>query len=143
MTTLSTTAIELTQFADRVNAAKADGCTMLLATAGADGPDISLRGSMLVWDRDHLAFWERSFSESHENLRADPRVAVFYYCPPRKERPLRFYGEARLVTDPALRERIWERVVEGEKNADPEKKGVAYLIRVDRVRFGRDVVQQR
>ena len=143
MTTTPTTAIDLTQFADRVNAAKADGCTMLLATTGADGPDISLRGSMLVWDRDHLAFWERSFSESHENLRQDQRVAAFYHCPPRKERALRFYGEARLVTDLELRERIWDRVVEGEKSVDPEKKGVAYLIRVDRVRFGRDVAQQR
>jgi uncharacterized pyridoxamine 5'-phosphate oxidase family protein len=134
--------VDLTQFADRVNSAKADGCTMLLATSGDGQPDVSLRGSMLVWDRDHLAFWERSFSESFAFLKRNPKVAAFYFCPPRKERQLRFYGEARAVTDPALRDRIWDRVIEVERQADPEKKGVAFLIRVDRVRHGREVIQQ-
>jgi len=143
MTTTLPEPIDLSAYADRVNTARDEGCTMLLATANDRQPDVSLRGSFMVWDRDHLAFWERSLSESYEGLQRNPMIAAFYFCPARKERPLRFYGEATAVTDADLRERVWERVVESEKRGDPDKKGIAYLVRVDRVRFGRDVVQQR
>ncbi len=86
--------IDLTEFADRVSIARDDGCPMALATASHGAPDISLRGSLMVWDRDHLAFWERSFLESYAALQRNPKVAVFYHCPPRNERQLRCYGEA-------------------------------------------------
>lgn len=40
-------AIDLTEYADRVDRARDDGCPMLLATASKDGaPDLSLRGSV-------------------------------------------------------------------------------------------------
>jgi hypothetical protein len=61
----------------------------------------------------------------------------------RDRRTLRFYGEARIVDDPALRERIWERVIEAEKGTDPEKQGLAVLVRVDRVRAGKFDIQRR
>lgn len=142
-TTAPPSAIDLSEFASRVDSARDDGCPMVLATAADGQPDVSLRGSMMVWDKDHLAFWERSFLESYDFLLRNPKVAVFYHCPPKKERQLRFYGEARAVSDPELRERIWDRVVESEKHGDPDHKGVPFLIRIDRVRLARDVVQQR
>lgn len=138
-----TDAIDLDPFAERVNAALADGCPMLIATANDGEPDLSLRGSLMVWDRDHLAFWERALLESYAALQRNPRVAALYRSTTRKEPYLRFYGEAILVEDPALREQVWDRVIESERKNDPEKKGVAFLIRVDRVRQGRDVIQQR
>jgi hypothetical protein len=61
----------------------------------------------------------------------------------RDRRTLRFYGEARIVDDPELRERIWERVVRVEKDTDPEKKGVAILVRIDRVRAAKFDIQRR
>jgi len=61
----------------------------------------------------------------------------------RDRRTLRFYGEARLVDDPALRERVWERVIQVEKDTDPEKNGVAVLVRIDRVRAGKFDIQRR
>ncbi len=79
-------AIDLTVFVDRVSTARDDGCPMVLATSFDGRPDLSLRGSFMVWDRDHLAFWERSFLETYAALRGNPQVAVFYHCPPRKER---------------------------------------------------------
>ncbi|HVR88331.1 MAG TPA: pyridoxamine 5'-phosphate oxidase family protein [Candidatus Limnocylindria bacterium] len=135
--------IDLAPFAERVNGAVADGCPMLIATANDGQPDLSLRGSLMVWDRDHLAFWERALLESYAALQRNPKIAAFYRSTARKEPYLRFYGEALLVEDAALREQVWDRVVESEKKSDPEKKGAAFLIRVDRVRQGRDVIQQR
>jgi hypothetical protein len=56
--------------------------------------------------------------------------------PKRKEIPhrgsaLRFHGEARIATSDAERERAWQLQSDGEKERDPERKGVAVLVRVD------------
>ena len=37
-----------------------DGAPCLVATQGPNGPNISPKGSMVVFDDDHLAYWERS-----------------------------------------------------------------------------------
>ena len=61
----------------------------------------------------------------------------------RDRRTLRLYGEASIVDDADLRERVWQRVVQVEKDTDPEKNGVAVLVRIDRVRAGRFDIQRR
>lgn len=43
-----------------------DGVPCLLATQGTDGPNVSPKGSMLVFDDDHLAYWERSKKQALE-----------------------------------------------------------------------------
>src|SRR6185369_667346 len=50
----------------------------LLATIGKDGPNISPKGSMIVFDDEHLAYWERSKRKALENVTYDPRVVVIY-----------------------------------------------------------------
>ena len=55
-----------------------DGYPCLLATAGPDGPNISPKGSMLVFDDEHLAYWERSKKQALANLATDKRVCVMY-----------------------------------------------------------------
>ena len=47
-----------------INNAWDDGYPCLLATAGKDGPNISVKGSMIVFDDKHLAYWERSKKKS-------------------------------------------------------------------------------
>jgi hypothetical protein len=76
-------------------------------------------------------------------VRANPRVAVLVRNLTRDKRSLRFYGTARIVDDVEQRERIWERVIPLEKETDPEKQGVAVLVRVDRVRAGKFDIQRR
>ncbi|TME77657.1 MAG: hypothetical protein E6I48_01950 [Chloroflexi bacterium] len=97
----------------------------------------------MVWDADHLAWWERGRAETEAAVRANPQVAVMVRNSTRDRRTLRFYGEARIVDDPALRERVWERVIQVEKDTDPEKNGVAVLVRIDRVRAGKFDIQRR
>jgi Pyridoxamine 5'-phosphate oxidase len=55
-----------------------DGYPCLLATAGPAGPNISPKGSMLVFDDEHLAYWERSKKQALENLGHDKRVVVIH-----------------------------------------------------------------
>ena len=55
-----------------------DGAPCLVATQGPNGPNISPKGSMVVFDHDHLAYWERSKKQALENLGHDKRVCVIY-----------------------------------------------------------------
>ena len=107
------TAIDLVQFSEIVDNARTDGergqNTGVVATANDGRPDVALKGSLMVWDADHLAWWERGRAETEAAVRANPQVAVMVRNSTRDRRTLRFYGEARLVDDPALRERVWER----------------------------------
>ncbi len=141
------TAIDLLQFSEIVDNARTDGergqNTGVVATANDGRPDVALKGSLMVWDIDHLAWWERGRAETEAAVRANPQVAVMVRNSTRDRRTLRFHGEARIVEDPALRERVWERVVQVEKDTDPEKNGVAVLVRIDRVRAGKFDIQRR
>ena len=56
-----------------------DRCTCLLGTATADGrPQISMKGSVMVFDRETLAYWERAKRSALENVGANPNVVIFY-----------------------------------------------------------------
>ena len=141
------TAIDLVQFSEIVDNARTDGergqNTGVVATANDGRLDVALKGSLMVWDADHLAWWERGRAETEAAVRANPQVAVMVRNSTRDRRTLRFYGEARIVDDPALRERVWKRVIQVEKDTDPEKNGVAVLVRIDRVRAGKFDIQRR
>ena len=141
------TAIDLAQFSEIVDNARTDGdrgqSTGMVATSNDGQPDVALKGSLMVWDADHLAWWERGRAETEAAVRANPRVAVMVRNVTRDKRTIRFYGEARIVDDAQLRERIWERVIQVEKDTDPEKNGVAVLVRIDRVRAGKFDIQRR
>src|SRR5439155_8637998 len=51
---------------NHINNAWVDGYPCMLATTGKDGPNISPKGSMLVFDDQHLAYWERSKKKALE-----------------------------------------------------------------------------
>ena len=56
----------------------------------------------------------------------------------------KFYGRAAIVESGDLRQQVWERVVEVEKERDPEQKGVAVVIEVDRVEtYGGELLMER
>jgi hypothetical protein len=141
------TTIDLAQFSEIVDNARTDGdrgqSTGVVATSNDGQPDVALKGSLMVWDAEHLAWWERGRAETEAGVRANPRVAVMVRNLTRDKRTIRFYGEALIVEDLELRDRIWERVIQAEKDTDPEKNGVAVLVRVDRVRAGKFDIQRR
>jgi len=141
------TTIDLLQFSEIVDNARTDGergqNTGVVATANDGRPDVALKGSLMVLDADHLAWWERSKRETYANLGKNTKVAIWVRNPVRDRRSFRFYGTARIVEDPAESERVWERVVQLEKDMDKEQKGVAVIVRVDRVRAGPFDIQRR
>jgi predicted pyridoxine 5'-phosphate oxidase superfamily flavin-nucleotide-binding protein len=136
--------IDLTPYAGAINQALAEGTFCVLATEGEDGvPNIGFKGSIQVFDADHLAYWERTRGNHLANLRRGSGVAVLYFS---RERGmyLRMYGRAELFEDGPVREQIMARTPEPELNRDPERQGIGVLIRVDRLveAFG-GVTQER
>ena len=55
-----------------------DGYPLLVATVGPLGPNIAPKGSMIAYDGEHLAWWERSKKGVLENLGHDRRVCIMY-----------------------------------------------------------------
>jgi hypothetical protein len=103
---------------------------------------MSFKGSMMVWDRDHLAWWEWAQGEQIAAIARSPRVGALYRNTGTRVW-LRWYGEATVLSEGPLREAIMARTNERELANDPERRGVAVLMRVDRVRLGRQVIQLR
>ena len=112
----------------------------LVATVLPNGfAQVSPRGSTMVFDDEHIALWERGKGSTNENLRDGTRVTVFFRKPALRESGVlpkggiaRFYGTARIVKAGPAYETVWTRLVQPEKDRDPEKKGYAVLIAVER-----------
>jgi nitroreductase len=143
-TTDTPATIDLTEYKDAIDGALANRTPCVVATASARGePNISLRGSTMVFDAQHLAYWDRVHGRQQEHVGENPHVVVFYRDPARRL-SLRFYGRATVYAEGPIREQVMERVVEAELNRDPERTGVAVVVRVDLVMtLGNQVLQQR
>ena len=144
--------IKLTdQMRSLLNSALSDGTPCLLGTASKDGyPQISPKGSIVVFDDDTLCFWERSKRSALKRIEENPHVSVYYRNAARAaEIPyragcMRFYGDVRLVESGPQRDKIWDLIPEAERKPDPEKKGIGVLIKVNRVEeLSGNVIMQR
>ena len=121
-----------------INSAWDDGYPCLLATAGANGPNISPKGSMLVFDDEHLAYWERSKRTALENLGQDRRVCVIY-ANFKAQRDgildsgfLRFYGTAELYESGPVHQAIFAQLTKREQEHVGADKGIGVLIKIER-----------
>lgn len=123
---------------DLIHSAWADDCVCLLGTVGKDGPNISPKGSLIVFDDEHLAYWERSKRKALENLGHDPRVVVVYSNMKAAREGkiqsacLRFYGRATVHAEGPMKDAIFARLLEREQKHDGADQGVGVLIKIER-----------
>jgi uncharacterized protein len=112
----------------------------LVATVLPNGfAQVTPRGSTMVYDDDHLALWERGKGSTTANLTNGSKVTVFLRKPALREAGIlptggvaRFYGLAAIHRAGHVYEEVWRRLVQPEKDRDPDRKGYAVLIRVER-----------
>ena len=132
---------EMKELVDR---AHADGLSCILGTADKDGqPQLSLKGSVMVFDSETLAYWERVKRSALKNVAENPKV-VFLYNNPEKRVRLRFYGTAVVHESGPIREEVMSRTVPAELERDPERLGVAVLVKVDRIaELSGNILQER
>lgn len=100
---------------------------------------ITVRGSTMVYDDDHIALWERGRGSTNAAIQDGTKVTIFFRKPPLRESGLlprggvaRFYGTAQVHKSGPIYDRVWEQLIEPEKKSDAEKKGYAVLIRIER-----------
>src|SRR5919112_1687809 len=126
--------IKLTdEMRNMVNPALANGCPCVLASVSGDGePDIGYKGSMMVFDDESLAYWERTRRQHLKNITANPKVVVLFRDGKSKA-AWRFHGLAEVHDAGAIRDQIMARTAPAELEKDPERKGAAVVIKLDRV----------
>jgi predicted pyridoxine 5'-phosphate oxidase superfamily flavin-nucleotide-binding protein len=126
--------IKLTdQMRREIDPALAQGCPCVVATVSQDGfPNVGYKGSMMVFDETSLAYWERTLQGTLANLEANPHVMVLFRNPTTRA-AWRFLGTATVHTAGAVREQVMARTVPAELERDPERKGAAVIIAVEKV----------
>ena len=129
---------------DLLDSALADGYSCVVGTADKDGyPQISPKGSVMVYDSETLAYWERAKRSALDNVGENPHV-VIYYSNSEKRVRWRFHGDAAVHEEGVIREDVMSKTVQAELDRDPERLGVAVLIRVDKItELSGNVLQQR
>ena len=100
---------------------------------------ITPRGSTMVFDDTTVALWERGKGSTTAAIQDGSKLTVYFRKPQLRADGLlpkggiaRFYGTARVVKSGSQYEEVWRRLVQPEKDRDPDKKGFAVLIKVER-----------
>ena len=96
-------------------------------------------GSVLVFDDETIAFWERGKGSTNSQLKDGTKVTIYLRDPKLRESGVlpaggiaRFYGTAKVHKDGAMKDQIWAKVVPAEQERDPEKKGWAVSVKIER-----------
>ena len=119
--------------AQAVNGAYAAGRPIVISYVNADGyPSLSTRGSIHVHGPDQLALWARNPEGGLQKaIATDPKVGLIAF----NTDPftlLFFTGRARV--DTSQNDAVWEKIPDGEKGQDPERKGSAVIIDLDSIK---------
>lgn len=121
----------------------ADGMPVIFATANGSGmPDIAFKGSAMVFDSEHIAYWERALGTTFTNLTENPGTCLLYRNPGTRV-AWKMFGEAKVLTEGPVRQQVMDRTIQFELDRDPERKGAAVLIRIDRVLQAGKVLMER
>ncbi len=126
-----------------INNALADKYPCILGTASLDGhPNLSYKGSLMVFSTKKLAFWERARKDGFTQLTANPNVVVMYRNA-LLGKAWRFYGQASVHEHGEIKEQVMKRTVRDELDRDPDRLGVAVVISVTRIStLGGEIIQE-
>jgi hypothetical protein len=116
-----------------------DGYPCLVATYGPNGPNITPKGSMVVYDDNHLAWWERSKRAVLDNLGHEKRVCIMY-SNFKAQRDgvlesgfIRFFGTVELHESGPVHDKIFSMLLPREQTHVGADTGIGALVRLDKV----------
>jgi hypothetical protein len=98
---------------------------------------ITPRGSTFVYDDDRIMLWERGRGSTSEHMKDGDKLTVYYQNFDKRDvlpagGIARLYGTARIYKSGPVYDKVWEMTIPPEKERDPEKKGYAVLIKIER-----------
>ena len=109
------------EMVSRLDSALADEYSCLVGTASKDGePQISPKGSMMAFDRDTLAYWERAKRSALDNVAENPQVVV-YYAQVEWPKP-RIFQMTVMPTDPENKQRTSGRIENTKKRKNSTRQ---------------------
>jgi hypothetical protein len=118
----------------RIDHALAERHPMLLACTTPEGqPVLSFRGSVQCEGDAALALWIRKPDGLLMRcIAANPRVALMYRDESAKA-TYQFQGRARVDATPSVRDALFARMPQAERDHDPQRQGVVLVIDLDRI----------
>jgi hypothetical protein len=100
---------------------------------------ITPRGSTQVFDDEHISLWERGRGSTNAGITDGTKLTFFFRKPQLRESGAlpnggvaRFYGTAAVHKSGPVYDQVWQRLIQPEKDRDPEKKGFAVLVKIER-----------
>lgn len=124
---------------EHINTAFPDNVCLVGTVLPNGFAQISPRGSTMVFDDEHIGLWERGRGSTNENLKDGTKVTVYFRKPQLRADGIlpaggiaRFYGTAEIHKSGPIYDEVWKRLIQPEKERDPEKKGFAVLIKIER-----------
>lgn len=110
----------------------------LVATVQPNGfAQVTPRGSVVVLDETTMGFWNRGGGTTASNLTNGSKITIFFRNPGIREHLpsggiARFYGTAEIHKSGPMLEKVWTTMVEPEREKDPERKGHAVIVKLER-----------
>lgn len=123
---------------DHINGAYPDNVVQIATVLPNGFAQVTLRGSVVVYDDEHFGLWERGRGSTNEHLADGTKVTLFFRKMALRESLLpkgavaRFYGIAEVHKSGPVYDKVWDQMIQIERDRDPDKKGYAILIKVDR-----------
>lgn len=113
----------------------------LIGSVMPDGyAQITPRGSTQVYDDHHISLWERGRGSTTGNMADGAKLMVYYSNYELMSQGVlpiagiaRLYGTVEIHKSGPVYDKVWERLIQPEKDRDPEKKGWAVLIKIEKV----------
>jgi hypothetical protein len=120
---------------DAIETAFDSGNYVTVAYNGDDGwPHVSRRGSTQVFGPQQLAIWVRKRDDGlAKAVDTRPAMTLFYLDMAERGVVYTFYGRGHLSADPEVNDRVWENTPERERAQDPERKGIALVVDLERI----------
>ncbi len=117
-----------------IDGALDNGTTMIAAYVDVDGqPQLSFRGTTQAYGADGLALWIRDPEGGLVRALAHNPRLTFWYFDPATRTHYQIQGRGRVDHDEGVRTTVFDRSPEREQRFDPERRGVAVVVDVDRV----------
>jgi hypothetical protein len=121
-----------------INQSYLRGYPVIVAYVDGDKPNLSFRGSAVVFSEDEIAVWARSAEGGIvKGVPKNPNVTMVYRegdPPPSRSRAiLNMRGQGRVETDESARRWVYDNMPQVERDADKDYNGVAVIVKLDSV----------
>jgi hypothetical protein len=124
---------------DHINTAFPANVCLLGSVLPNGFAQVTPRGGTMVYDDEHIGLWERGSGSSAAAMHDGTKLMIYFRKPSLREEGVlprggiaRFYGTAKIYRSGPVYDEVWRRLVQPEKDRDPDKKGYAVLIAVER-----------